>query len=543
MINLSHPHKKTARTFTMLIVATALLLALLSSSATVDAKGERKAVFGTAVTAAASDSIDVATRDGIITLIINDETKIDSKKHRKKFDKVSAGDSVTGYYTEDEGVFTAIKLSFKPRKPEKKTRHVVGVVVDKDDDTLTVLTPEGETVEVTPTDDPDNDPTEPGSLIITVVEEDIESGDLDAAAVVTAKQTIARLNEAIDHDITLAQSNLLKIRMSETASIHLTQLYETLDDIKAEAKAKIEAAFNEFQTNYTETLEENLLEPPLINIAGLVLQKSATQIVVRNDGGQRSFIQVPTDVQVELLDGSTGVFNDVNINLRVDVSATPQTTTSSPVARIIRILPIPESPDNSGENDTGANGNDSDDTLVGTIVVVTPSSDGTHTIIVVANSDGPDTATAITESTILTGDGELLPDVNVEVTLESDGFTASEVVILVEEETLETATPIAVEPPIVEATATAIAAATPTETPAVTPAGSSVAEATPEPPKEYILTGKIRSFSVQGITLDDVYLDLGNISPTDDSFTVGEEIQFTVVINESGQWVVVGIAE
>jgi hypothetical protein len=470
----THSDKKFARTLTMLVVATALLVALMSSSAIADAKGNRQAVFGTVVAAPANDSIDIATRDGLITLVIDNKTKIDTKRGRLPLDEVSAGDSVAGYYTEGDGELTATKLSFKPRKADRQTKHVVGVVVDKEDDTLTVLTPDGETVEVTPSDDPENDPTEPGSLIITVVEENLETGDLDAKAVVTAERTIARLNDAIDHEISLAQSQLLKIRMSETASIHLTQLYETLDEIKAESKAKIEAAFAEFQANYTTTLDENLLAPPLVHITGKVLAKTLAQIIiVKNGNGRRSFVLIPADVEVILPDGTTGTYGEVLENSFVDISAIPQSQTSSPIARIIEIQPDAETPGNSGGNSNkNGNGNNSAEKLRGTIILVTPSNDGTHTIIVVDSSVGPDTAAAVTDSTIVTGDGELAPGVQVEVTLESDGFTAKEVEIIEQEESSEAGTPAAAPTPTPEATATE----TPTATATATPTDSEAAE-------------------------------------------------------------------
>ena len=485
----THSDKKFARTLTMLVAATALLVALMSSSAIADAKGNRQAVFGTVVAAPANDSIDIATRDGLITLVIDNKTKIDTKRGRLPLDEVSAGDSVAGYYTEGDSELTATKLSFKPRKADRQTKHVVGVVVDKEDDTLTVLTPDGETVEVTPSDDPENDPTEPGSLIITVVEENLETGD----------------------------------------------------EIKAESKAKIEAAFAEFQANYTTTLDENLLAPPLVHITGKVLAKTLAQIIiVKNGNGRRSFVLIPADVEVILPDGTTGTYGEVLENSFVDISAIPQSQTSSPIARIIEIQPDAETPGNSGGNSNkNGNGNNSAEKLRGTIILVTPSNDGTHTIIVVDSSVGPDTAAAVTDSTIVTGDGELAPGVQVEVTLESDGFTAKEVEIIEQEESSEAGTPAAAPTPTPEATATE----TPTATATATPTDSEAAESSPEPPKEYILTGKIRSFSVEGITLDDVYLDLGSIATNDESFTIGEEVQFTVIVDESGQWIVVGVAE
>ena len=80
---------------------------------------------------------------------------------------------------------------------------------------------------ITPPVDAGSDSPDEGSLIVIVVETDPDTGAVDAQAIRTAEQTFTRLSAAIDHEISLAQEQLLKIRMSKTASVHLTRLYDT----------------------------------------------------------------------------------------------------------------------------------------------------------------------------------------------------------------------------------------------------------------------------------------------------------------------------
>jgi hypothetical protein len=64
---------------------------------------------------------------------------------------------------------------------------------------------------------------------------------------------------------------------------------------------------------------------------------------------------------------------------------------------------------------------------------------------------------------------------------------------------------------------------------------------TPGPPPQYTLIGKVREVSVAGVILDDVFLTIIDTSPTTDPLTVGQEIQFTVEVDEDGRFVIVGI--
>jgi len=487
--------KTFTRLLSILTLAVLIFGVLGSEGSPVSARESRIALFGTVVTADIDGELDVATRKGVVTITIDRKTKIDSKRGSLKLKDVSSGDSVTGYYTEKDDELIAGKLTFRERKAKKIFKHLVGVVVKKKGDSLTVQTAEGEQVTVESNGDPDDDSAEQGSLIVTVVEEDEETGDIDAKAVRTAEETIKRLGEAIDQEISLAQEKLLKVRMSETASGHLTSLYATLDEIQEEAQEKIEAALTEFQETYTQTLDENLMAPPLAIIKGKVLSKTPIRLVVAANGnGHRSFIILDGAVDVELLNGSIGAIQDVLPGAFVEVSVTPQTKISSPIARSIKIIPNPTSPGNSNKHD---------DTITGTIVLVDNGNSGTQKVIVVDNPDGTEGVAAVTPETTITGDGdELEPGQEIEIVLGDDGFSAEEVVVVP-----STTDPIS----------------------------------TPAPPIEYKLTGTIREVMGNNVILDDVYLTLDSSSPTTDPLTSGDQIEFTVVVNEQGQWVIVGV--
>jgi hypothetical protein len=208
---------------------------------------------------------------------------------------------------------------------------------------------------------------------------------------------------------------------------------------------------------------------------------------------------IPADVSVVLFDGSNGTIGDVTHDNWVDITATSQTGTTSPIARVIKIVSSPDGPENSGNSNS--NGKNDDDTLTGIIVLVDAGKSSNQRVVVVSNPDGSDGAAGINPDTVVSGDTELEPGQEVEITLGDDGFSA---------------TNIEVTPPI-EPTAT------------------------PVPPIEYILSGKIRSVSGQGVILDDVFLALDTNSPTTDPLVVGQDIQFKVIIDADGRWVVVGI--
>ena len=420
------------------------------------------------------------------------------KRGQLSLDEVSSGATVTGYYTETDDEFTAGRLTFTQRKDKKAFTHLVGVVVEKNNDEHTVLTTEGDEVVITPPVDAGSDTPDEGSLIVTVVETDPDTGAIDAQAIRTAEQKFARLSAAIDHEISLAQEQLLKIRMSETASVHLTRLYDTLDQIQEDAQVLIEEAYTEFQATYTTKLDENFLEPPLVQISGRVLTGTAIQLVVATQGnGRRIYVLIPSDVKVVLLDGSSGTIGMVGHDDWVEITATSQTQTSSPIARVINVVPSPDGPGNSGNS----NGKNNDDTITGTIVLVDAGKSGNQHVIVVTNPDDSDGAAGINPDTVVTGDTDLEPGQEVEITLGEDGFTATTVEV----------------------------------TPTIDPV------ATPAPPIEYILSGKIRSVTGQGVILDDVFLALDTGSPTTDPLEVGQQIQFKVVVDADGRWIVVGI--
>ncbi|MBC8453194.1 MAG: hypothetical protein H8D69_01835, partial [Chloroflexi bacterium] len=298
--------KQVVRPLAIFILALVVLSTLAPNSVAEAKRGEiRIGVFGTVIHAPANGIVGVITRSGSLTLTITDETKIVTKRNGLELDEVSPGDSVTGYYTEANGLLVAGKLTFLADNSPVTIEHILGVVIDTTPDTVTVQTNNGGQVEIPTPDTPAANGIQEGSLVVTAVETNSETGELDVVALATAASTVEKLNDSIGNEISLAQQKLLKTRMSETASAHLTRLYATLDEIKRESQAKINAAFAEFEQNYKKTFDPADLESLRVVIEGRVLTKTEQQLVVAAQGnGRRSYLVIPDGVEVQLIDGT-----------------------------------------------------------------------------------------------------------------------------------------------------------------------------------------------------------------------------------------------
>ncbi len=472
---------------------------------TVFAGGDRTALFGTVTGNPRDGLLEVVTRDGVITLAIDDHTKIGAKKGKMKFSDVTAGMSVAGYYTTGDDGPVARNLTFVTRKQKKSYEHVVGVVLDRKGKTFTVKTSKGEHVDIEFGDDAEGSKAEPGSMIATVVEHDSITGKLKTTAVQTARETVERLSRSIDRQISLAQKKLLKIRMSETAAVHLTRLYETLDEIQAETQARIEAAYAEFQSSYEATLKANLQEPITVHVSGKVLSVSSEpKIHVKSDSdGTRWHLDVTDATVVERSDGTTGTIADIVPGQMVEIDATPKSPTSGPVAKVIRVVTI-----DSTESDLGIVQNNN--TITGTIILVETDPQTTDKVVVIGHEDGSDSAASIASGIVVVVDGEqlsvdeLVAGQEVEITLADDGFTAQEVQ--------------AVAPaPVVDDAS-----------------GDSIA------PAEYTITGTIRFIDDTGVMLDGVQLKLIGPSVTFGTASVGDQVELQFIVDDSGSLVVTG---
>ena len=477
---------------------------------TASAKEHKTAVFGTVVSEPHDDRIDIATRSGVMSLIIDEDTKLRKGKREIEFSDVRAGMTVAGYYAESDDGPVAKKLKFKARKRKWSYEHVVGVVLEKNGDTVTVQTSTGEHVVIDLVDATGTSNVEPGSLIATVVEVDATTGELTSTALQTAQETVERLSAAIDFEISLAQRQLLEIRMSETAAVHMTRLYETLDEIKAESQARIQAAYAEYQASYDATLKENSLASVAVQMSGRVLGVSASELHVESlSDGTRWDFSVTAATVVELSSGTWGTISDIVVGQTVEVSASPGAPPAWPVARVIRVLPAD---DIVAVSTTAAA--PTEDTITGTIVLVQTGPQETGTVVVVSLPDGSDSAASLTEDTVVIVDGEEL-DIDelevgqeVEIALAADGFSAEKVTV-----------------------------GEPVEQ---TPVPDDGAPNAPVTPPLYTLIGTLRSISETGVVLDGVQLTIDNLSTTWGSSTVGQQIELEFYVDSEGRLVVRG---
>jgi len=500
--------------YPVLGVLVVVMLLFTSDVSTADAHSKKSGVFGTVVKIHGDhEALDVATRRGVITLEVTDKTRVRGKSKRFDIDDITKGMTVAGYYYRGNGddgeELVAGNLTFHQKKDKKKKKHehVIGVVVDTDDDDIVVETNDGEevTVDVGEVEQPEDDPVEDGDMVVVVVEEDPDTGDLTATALETAQSTIDRLNDAISHELSVAQQSLLKIRLEETASIHLTRLYDRLDEIEVETRAKIQAAYNEFESNYRATLAGHRIESSFIQITGLVVAVSKNRIVVENEFGNKAWIFTLTNETVIHDEfGGDITFWGIDLADRVEVFATPVGENQNPHADRIFVISAPEG---------GAGGDpepEGDGPIKGEIVVVEDGDDGT--IVVIETPDGDETVEIPGDTTVVV-DGEeqsaddLEPGQEIVVEVGDDGFSAEEV---------DASTPDPDEGNQSE---------------------DNQSDSSDEPTGTALtLRGIINSITESGYVLDEVYFDFDPNLVLPDGLGIGSEIEFEVVRDSSGTW-------
>ena len=452
---------------------------------TASAAEDKTAIFGTVAALPKRDRIDIATRSGVISLKIDEATIIRGRTGELKFSLVDLGMTVAGYYVEKKKGPVAVTLTFVNRTQIRIFEHVVGVIIERNRSTITVRTFTGELVVIELAGD-GSDQTEVGSLIATVVERDATTGELTSTALQTAQETVKRLSESIDYEISLAQRELLKIRMSEMATVHMTRLHETLSEINVDTQARIRAAYTEFQASYEATMKEVASDSITVQMTGTVLSVFASELHVESltDGTRWSF-GVTDSTVVELSGGAAGTIADIVAGQTVEVDAIPISPVDWPIANVIRVVP---------DDVPAPTPVPTDDTITGTIVLV-----DSGTVVVVVLDDGTDGAAGLNEDTVVIVDGEQLSvdeleaGQEVQIILADDGFSAQEV------------------------TATA---------PATNP--------------EYTLIGTLRSINEFGVVLDGVQLTLDNFSTTWDASTIGQQVELRFYVDDEGRLVVTG---
>ena len=452
---------------------------------TASAAEVKTAIFGTVAALPKRDRIDIATRSGVISLKIDKATIIRGRTGELKLSLVDAGMTVAGYYIEKKKGPVAVTLAFVNRTQIRIFEHVVGVIIERNRSTITVRTFTGELVVIELAGD-GSDQTEVGSLIATVVERDATTGELTSTALQTAQETVKRLSESIDYEISLAQRELLKIRMSEMATVHMTRLHETLSEINVDTQARIRAAYTEFQASYEATMKEVASDSITVQMTGTVLSVFASELHVESltDGTRWSF-GVTDSTVVELSGGAAGTIADIVAGQTVEVDAIPISPVDWPIANAIRVVP---------DDVPAPTPVPTDDTITGTIVLV-----DSGTVVVVVLDDGTDGAAGLNEDTVVIVDGEQLSideleaGQEVQIILADDGFSAQEVT-----------------------------AAAPVAAP------------------EYTLIGILRSVNEFGVVLDGVQLTLDNFSTTWDASTIGQQVELRFYVDDEGRLVVTG---
>ncbi|MEK9675938.1 MAG: hypothetical protein VW271_05330, partial [Chloroflexota bacterium] len=193
----------------LLVSLVALLVILqpgtlsIASADTVHAKSNIQAIFGTAVEVRAPQSIVVASSSGLVDLHFdqNSELRIDSELATVA--DVSEGDRVISTAHDVGGELVALKTIVKLANSKSAFRHIVGVVSDVSEDTLSIQTRFGDVVQVA--NPAGLDELSPGDGLTLVARLDRSSGILTAIGFELTAKTIARIEAARDQAKTQAE--------------------------------------------------------------------------------------------------------------------------------------------------------------------------------------------------------------------------------------------------------------------------------------------------------------------------------------------------
>lgn len=275
----------------LLVSLVALLVILqpgtlsIASADTVHAKSNIQAIFGTAVEVRAPQSIVVASSSGLVDLHFdqNSELRIDSELATVA--DVSEGDRVISTAHDVGGELVALKTIVKLANSKSAFRHIVGVVSDVSEDTLSIQTRFGDVVQVA--NPAGLDELSPGDGLTLVARLDRSSGILTAIGFELTAKTIARIEAARDQAKTQAELDRLSQITVEARSKHLSGLDDTMRALQriidsertdeserssAEAKLRdLRHTFDDLVQIYTITARSRNEALPTLRISGALV--------------------------------------------------------------------------------------------------------------------------------------------------------------------------------------------------------------------------------------------------------------------------------
>jgi len=378
------------------------------------------------------DTIVVATRTGTVHVALGSDAALRGEAGPVSTGQVEPGMHISGVITgSDDGHVVARTLTVRGTSSKPEHEHIVGIVVHKNRRDVTVRRHDGS--EVTLTLDKGVDVPEVSDLVASVVRSDEDQARHRAKAVFTADRAISHLTQSIDRDVNTALRKLLEIRFSGVSNEHLRALHASLEEVRQEARVKIEAAFQEFLGRYSDLSVEMGTPPPHLELTGTVLKSTGSRLIVTSESGATVWeFNLVDNIPVRYRDGTPLAIAAVTPGSVVVVTAAPSLGDEALTAESIQLI----DPDLPGEVQARLN-QQSQRVVTGTIKLVdrAPPVDDFEVILIVIDESAADHAAGVTPDTTIVVKGQtgqpadLAEDQLVEVWIENDGITAETVLV------------------------------------------------------------------------------------------------------------------
>ena len=414
------------------IIAALTLVFAWQSQAGRASADSRKALFGTVVEVQNEATVVVATNAGLVHVALDPDTALRDRTGPISVLQIGPGMRVSGIVIgSDDGRALGRRLTVQGAPPEPDHKRIIGVVLQKNGQTITVRKHDGSEVEFIV--DRDIDEPEVADLVASVVRLDEGDATPTARAIVTAERTIDNLTEAIARDVDAALRKLLEVRFTGVSNEHLRALYASLEAIQQETRTKIEAAFQEFLGKYRDLSLEIGIESPRLELTGRVLKLTGSRLIVASESGATVWeFALADDASIRDQNGARVAADAITPGATVVVAAVPVLGDEPLIARSIQLIDtgLPDEVQSMLDEQSAR-------TVTGTIGLVdrTPPVDDVLAILIVADESGADHAIDVTQQTAIVVKGQpgrpedLAEGQLVEARVGDDGITAETVLV------------------------------------------------------------------------------------------------------------------
>lgn len=239
--------KRQAAKAATVLGAIALIVAL--SVPTIGSVGSRasadhaplEALFGTVVEVKLPDQVAVATDSNVTTVLITEDTVFTGDV--STIEDIAEGDRfVASVHVSEDGVTTADRVLIIPDLTQSVTRHILGVIVDHEDNVITVQDHDGNSISI---DIPEGvEVPGVGTVVIAVVQLDRATGRLVAQAFDLAEDVVQRIQDALDRATDEDRIAELEELLERARDQHLSALEKAREALER-AQNAVQAALEE----------------------------------------------------------------------------------------------------------------------------------------------------------------------------------------------------------------------------------------------------------------------------------------------------------